>query len=54
LDLATNAITYFGKQGAGPGQFNQPSGVAVARDGKVYVLDWTNGNVQVFSSNKLK
>jgi sugar lactone lactonase YvrE len=54
LDLATNAITYFGKQGAGPGQFNQPSGVAVARDGKVYVLDWINGNVQVFSSNKLK
>lgn len=34
---------------SGDGLFNQPTGVAVAPGGEVYVADWTGGNVQKFS-----
>ena len=36
--------------GAGPGQFNRPSGVAVDSSGRIYVADTGNHRVQVFSS----
>ena len=38
----------FGGQGTGPGQFNRPTGIAVSKDGVVYVSDFNNGRIQAF------
>lgn len=40
----------FGSRGAGKGQFNYPSGVAVGPDGRLFVVDSMNFRVQIFSS----
>ncbi|MEX0637734.1 MAG: hypothetical protein WD155_03260, partial [Burkholderiales bacterium] len=40
-------VTAWGEKGNGPGQFNDPVGVAVA-DGEVFVSDSRNGRIQVF------
>ena len=39
----------WGEPGTGPGQFRLPHGIAVARDGTVYVADRENSRVQLFS-----
>jgi DNA-binding beta-propeller fold protein YncE len=39
----------WGEPGSGPGQFNVPHGVAVDREGLVYVADRENSRVQIFS-----
>jgi len=39
-----------GTIGAGPGEFNQPSSVAVDADGYIYVLDTFNSRVQKFAA----
>src|SRR4029077_310489 len=39
----------WGEPGGGPGQFNLPHGIAVDRDGRVYVADRENSRVQVFT-----
>jgi hypothetical protein len=39
----------WGKDGTGNGQFNGASGLAVEKSGKVYVSDYNNNRVQVFS-----
>lgn len=39
----------WGQPGTGPGQFNLPHGIAVGRDGRVYVADRENSRVQVFT-----
>jgi DNA-binding beta-propeller fold protein YncE len=44
-------IHSFGEPGHGPGQFYLPHGVAVDRDGRIYVADRENNRVQVFESN---
>lgn len=52
LDVKTGKITYFGGEGHDPGQFGSPNGIAVGQDGRVYVLDSANHNVQVFAPGK--
>jgi hypothetical protein len=39
--------TVFGKYGSGPGDFNYPTAVCVAPDGRVFVRDWYNLRVVV-------
>jgi DNA-binding beta-propeller fold protein YncE/4-amino-4-deoxy-L-arabinose transferase-like glycosyltransferase len=43
-------VTSWGTDGDGPGQFNEPRGVAVSLSGTVYVADTGNGRVQVFDT----
>ena len=50
LDPATGQVRNLGKEGAEPGQFRVPTGIATGPDGRLYVLDSDNGRVQVFSS----
>lgn len=40
----------WGKSGTGDGEFDMPGGIAIAKDGKIYVADQTNRRVQVFNS----
>jgi len=42
-----DSVSAWGGKGAGPGQFNDPTGIAVA-DGEVFVADSRNGRIQVF------
>ena len=49
FDTGQARITFYGRPGAGDGQFEGPSGIAVGPDDKIYVLDRINGNVQVFA-----
>jgi DNA-binding beta-propeller fold protein YncE len=39
----------WGEPGSGPGQFNLPHGIAVDREGRVYVADRENSRIQLFS-----
>jgi DNA-binding beta-propeller fold protein YncE len=41
-------VRTIGKRGAGPGEFNFPESVAVAKDGSLYVVDTMNFRYQVF------
>ncbi len=52
LDVASGRVSYFGERGAGSGQFGGLSGIAVGGDGRVYVVDFINGNVQLFTLSK--
>ena len=38
-----------GGSGSGDGQLNRPAGVAVDNQGYIYVADWANDRLQVFS-----
>ena len=51
--LDSQLIRTIGSQGRGPGQFNRTSAVAFApeEDGDMYVVDYENSRVQVFSAN---
>ena len=40
----------FGASGNDKGEFNRPSGIAVDRDGDVYLADWGNDRIQIFDS----
>src|SRR5262245_10615002 len=41
-------LRQWGQHGTGTGEFDCPGGIAVAKDGSVYVADQTNHRVQVF------
>lgn len=43
-------VNEWGAEGAGPGQFHVPHGIAVDKSGRVYVADRENGRVQWFDS----
>jgi DNA-binding beta-propeller fold protein YncE len=42
-------ITKWGISGAGDGQFEQPTGIAIDSLGNVYVVDRGNSRIQVFA-----
>ena len=47
-------LTYshvFGSEGSAPGQFSYPKDVAISSSGVVYVTDFYNHRVQLFSAN---
>jgi tripartite motif-containing protein 71 len=48
FDASRNFVKEFGTSGAGPGQFNEPWGIAVAPDGTVYVADTWNHRIEKF------
>jgi DNA-binding beta-propeller fold protein YncE len=41
-------VDTWGSEGSGPGQFNQPKGLALDLDGNVYVADSGNDRIQMF------
>lgn len=50
-DLAGAKISTFGKRGAGDGEFNYPTHIAVDAAGDVYIMDTLNFRVQIFDKN---
>ena len=42
----------FGQKGSGPGQFKQPTDVAVDENGTVFVVDYANNRIQVWKVGK--
>jgi len=51
LSLAGAIIGSFGKRGDRPGQFNFPTNIARASDGRIYVTDTMNFRVQIFDAD---
>ena len=51
MDAAGEGLYAFGSQGAGPGQFARPTGLAVGPDNRVVVSDSFNRRVQVFGAD---
>lgn len=43
-------LASWGEPGTGPGQFQLPHGIAVHRDGRVFVADRENSRVQIFTA----
>jgi DNA-binding beta-propeller fold protein YncE len=43
-------VTQYGKAGNGEGEFNRPWGIALDKDGNIYVADWKNHRVQKLSA----
>lgn len=50
-DWNGNGLLEFGDNGSANGEFNDPAGVAVDAEHRIYVVDRGNHRVQVFSSN---
>jgi len=48
-DSFYNKITEWGSSGSGPGQFNDPTGIAIDSDGHIWVADLYNARVQEFN-----
>jgi DNA-binding beta-propeller fold protein YncE len=49
-DATGKLLRQWGRTGSRDGEFDYPGGVAVGRDGRVYVVDQTNRRVQVFDA----
>lgn len=50
-DADGNYLMQWGSYGGEDGQFDRPSGIAVSASGLVYVADYGNGRVQVFTDS---
>jgi tripartite motif-containing protein 71 len=48
LDTNGNYILEWGSDGNSPGQIKRPTGIATDNNGRIFVLDKDNGNVQTF------
>ncbi|MBI3463190.1 MAG: hypothetical protein HY000_09045, partial [Planctomycetes bacterium] len=48
-DEAGQVVREWGKRGSGDGEFNQPGGIVLLRDGTMYVTDQCNHRVQKFT-----
>lgn len=46
-------FSLFGKRGAGKGELNDPKGLAIDGDNRVYVADFLNQRIQVFSQDRI-
>lgn len=51
FDLSGQYLFQFGRRGIGPGEFNFPTHIALAPNGRILVTDSMNGRVEVFDSN---
>lgn len=49
IDPSGKFITRWGSKGSADGQFNKPTGVAVDKEGNVYVMDTGNHRIQKFT-----
>jgi len=50
-DHSGKFITQWGKLGAGPGEFNSPHGLAMDKEGRLYVADRSNSRIQIFDQD---
>ena len=50
-DTNGSLIREIGQEGTGPGQFNQPRGVAYDTSGNLWVTDYGNHRIQIFDQN---
>ena len=48
FELSGKFITKFGKQGSGPGEFNNPTSTAILSDGRIVVADWLNCRIKIY------
>jgi DNA-binding beta-propeller fold protein YncE len=44
-------VMAWGEHGSGPGEFNEPQGIAIDHNGHVYVVDTGNSRIQKFTAN---
>lgn len=51
FDTEGNYLFEWGSTGAGDGQFDNPSSIALSLDGRVYVADFGNNRIQAFNEN---
>jgi|Deesub1362A_J573_1020465.scaffolds.fasta_scaffold00013_140 DNA-binding beta-propeller fold protein YncE/transglutaminase-like putative cysteine protease len=51
IDKDGNVVLHVGSSGSSEGRFSKPSGIAVSKNGMVYVADKNNGRVQVFNTS---
>jgi hypothetical protein len=51
INLTPTLLKTFGLNGAGNGQFNSPKGIAINGSGFVYIADFGNNRIQVFTKN---
>ena len=51
LTKAGNFISTFGTSGSGRGQLSTPRGICLDRDGQIFVSEYSNNRVSVFSSD---
>ena len=47
-DRKGNFLLMWGKLGSGPGEFNAPHGLAMDKEGRLYVADRSNSRIQIF------
>ena len=51
FDAHGKYLMQWGRTGTGPGEFNSPHGLAMDREGRLYVADRANNRIQIFDQN---